>query len=195
MDAGIARASAEFDAQPERRPRRRLYAEVRQRRQHLLALGFQGVDPQVERRAARHRGRLGHSVIAKYLRQIWLEPRGVIAPDMRRSLLKRARGERLAFDLRQWLRRKTAAVAQGGDGIGVHPALQLEHPEEARPRRVVLHKPGARGTPAEHIPDQTGNCGAIARAGKSMRGAPLLQRLRRRNALGVDGIDQFNGRG
>src|SRR3954468_24332039 len=103
MDAGIARVSAELDAQPERRPRRRLYAEVRQRRQHLLAFGFQGVDAQVEWRAARHRGRLRYPLIAKYLRQIWLEPLGVIARDMRRRLLERARRERLAFDVCQWL--------------------------------------------------------------------------------------------
>ena len=52
---------------------------------------------------------------------------------------------------------------------------------EARRRSTSQTRPGDRGT--------------IAGAGIAMRGAPLLQRLRGRHALGVDGVDQFDGGG
>jgi len=48
----------------------------------------------------------------------------------------------------------------------------------ACPRRgragILVHDPGAGGAPPQHVPDQAGDRGAIARAGKTMRGAPLL---------------------
>ena len=166
-----------------------------ERGQHLLALGFQGVDAQIERRPARHRGRLGDAVIAEHLRQIAIEPFRIIAGDVRRRIVERSRGQRGALALAQRLRREPAAVAQRGDGVDIHAALELQHAQHARPRRIVVHDPGARGAPPQHVPDQAGDRGAVAGAGIAVRGAPLLQRLRRRNALGVDGIDQFDGRG
>ena len=83
----------------------------------------------------------------------------------------------------------------GGDGVGIHAALELEHAEHPRARRVGVHQPGARRAPAQHVPDQARNRGTVAGAGIAMRGAPLLQRLRRGNALRVDGVDQFDGGG
>ncbi len=195
MNAGIAGVGAKLDAQAERRPRRRHGAEMRESTQHLLALGLQGIDAQIERRAACHRRRLGDAVIAKDLRQISIEPFRVIAGDMRRRVFKRSRCQCRTLALRQRLRRKPAAVAQGGHRVGVDTPLEPEHAEHARARRVVVHDPRARCAPAQHIPDQAGDRGAIARAGIAMRGAPFLQRLRRRNALGVDGVDQFDGGG
>ncbi len=110
MNAGIARVGAEFDAQADRRPRRRLRAEMGERGQHLFALGFQGVDAQVERRPARHCGCLRDAVIAEHLRQISIEPFRVIAGDVRGSILRRTRGERGALALAQRFGRKPAAV-------------------------------------------------------------------------------------
>jgi len=150
---------------------------------------------EVERRATRHRGRLGDAVVAEHLSQIWIEPFRVVAGDMRRGLLQRALRERGALALAQRFRREPAAVAQRGDGVGVHAAFELQHAEHACPRRVRVHDPGARGAPAQHVPDQPGDRRAVAGAGVAVRGAPFLQRLRRRDALGVDGIDQFDGRG
>ncbi len=82
-----------------------------------------------------------------------------------------------------------------GDGLGIHAALELEHAEHAGARRIGVHQPGARGAPPQHVPQQAGDRGAVAGAGIAVRGAPLLQRLRRGNALGVDGLDQFDGCG
>ena len=195
MNAGIARVGAELDAQADRRPRRRLHAEMGQRRQHLLAVGLQGVDAQIERRAARHRGRLRHPVIAEHLRQIGIEPFRIVAGDVRGRVVQGSRGQRRAFGLGQRLRREPAAVAQRGDGVGIEPALELQHAQHPRPRRVGVHDPGAGGAPAQHVPDQARDRGAIAGAGIAMRGAPLLQRLRRGNAVCVDGADQFDGGG
>ena len=114
---------------------------------------------------------------------------------MRRRIFERPRRKRGALALGQRLRRKTAAVAQRGDGIDIQAALELQHAQNARARPIVVHDPCARGAPAQHIPDQAGDRGAIAGAGIAMRGAPLLERLRRRDALGIDGLDQFDGRG
>ena len=164
-------------------------------RQHLFALGLQRVDAQIERRAARHRGGLGHAVVAEHLRQMRVQPFRIIAGDVRRRVVERARGQRRALGPAQRLRRKAFAVAQIGDGIGIHAALEPEHAEHARARRVGVHQPGARRPPPQHVPDQAGNRRAVARAGIAMRGAPLLQRLRRGNALRVDGLDQFDGGG
>ena len=84
---------------------------------------------------------------------------------------------------------------RAGDRLGVHAALEPEHAEHARARRVGVHQPGARRPPPQHVPDQACNRRAVARAGIAVRGAPLLQRLRRGNALRVDGLDQFDGCG
>ena len=113
MDAGIAGVGAEFDAQAERRPWRRLHAEMGQRGQHLLAFGLQGVDAQIERRPARHRGRLGDAVVAEHLRQIAVEPFRIIAGDMRRRLGQRPRCQRRPFAVGQRLRRKPARRRTG----------------------------------------------------------------------------------
>jgi hypothetical protein len=91
VNAGIARVGAEFDAQADRRPWRRLHAEMGQRRQHLLAVGFQGVDAQVERRPARHRGRLRHPLVAEGLRQMAVEPFRIVAGDVRGSISQGSR--------------------------------------------------------------------------------------------------------
>ena len=114
---------------------------------------------------------------------------------MRGRVGERARRQRGPLGLAQRRRRKTAAVAQRRDGVGIEAALELQHAEQARARGVLVHDPGARGAPAQHVPDQAGDRGAVARAGKAMRGAPLLQRLGRGNTLGVDGLDQLDGRG
>ena len=170
-------------------------AEMRQPRQHLFAIGLQRVDAQIERRAARHRGRLGHAVVAEHLCQRRVQPFRIIAGDVRRRIVEGARGQRRAFGLAQRLRRKSFAVAQIGDSLGRHAALEPEHAEHARPRRIGVHQPGAGCAPPQHVPDQACNRGAVARAGIAVRGAPLLQRFRRRNALRVDGLDQFDGGG
>jgi len=67
MNAGIAGVGAELDAQADRRPWRRRYAKMRHRAENLLTLRLQGVDPQVERRAACHRDSLDGAVVAENL--------------------------------------------------------------------------------------------------------------------------------
>ena len=127
--------------------------------------------------------------------QMRVQPFRIIAGNVRRCIVEGARGQRRALGLAQRLRRKSFAVAQIGDRLGRHAALEPEHAEHARARRVGVHQPGARRPPPQHVPDQACNRGAVARAGIAMRGAPLLQRLCRGNALRVDGLDQFDGGG
>ena len=170
-------------------------AEMRQPRQNLFAIGLQRVDAQIQRRAARHRGCFGHPVVAEHFCQMRVQPFRIIAGNVRRCIVERARGQRRALGPAQRLRRKSLAVAQIGDRLGRHAALEPEHAEHARARRVRVHQPGAGRPPPQHVPDQACNRRAVARAGIAVRGAPLLQRLRRGNALGVDGLDQFDGGG
>ena len=125
-----------------------------ERGEHLLTLGLQGVDAQIERGAARHRGGLRHAVVAEHLRQIGIEPFGVIAGDMGRRILERARTQRGALGVGQRRRRKAAAVAESRDRVGIELALEPEHAERAGPRRVRVHDPGAGGAAAQHVPDQ-----------------------------------------
>src|SRR5665213_49564 len=195
MNAGVAGVGAERNAQADRRPWRRPGAEMRGGSQHLFAFGLQGIDAQIERRAAGHRGRLGHAFIAEHLREVAVEPFRVIAGDMRRRIGQRPRRQCCALAVAQGRRRKPAAVAERGDCLDIHAALELEHAERARARGVGVHDPGAGGAAAQHVPDQAGDRGAVARAGIAVRGAPFLQRFRRRDALGVDGLDQFDSGG
>ena len=76
--------------------------------QHLLALCLQRVDAQIERRAARHRGRLRDAVVAEHLRQIAVEPFRIIAGDMRPA--RRRASARSALRARH----RSAAPAQNG---------------------------------------------------------------------------------
>ena len=92
---GIAGVGGEIDAQAERRPRRRPGVQMRQRGQHLLGLGLQRVDAQVERRAARHRGRLRHPRRRRTPRpSSAIEPFRIVAGHRRRRVGERARGQR-----------------------------------------------------------------------------------------------------
>ena len=65
---------------------------------HLLALGLQRVDAQIERRAARHGGRLRHAIFAEHGRKMRIEPFRIIAGDMaparRRASARSARRAR-----------------------------------------------------------------------------------------------------
>ncbi len=167
-------------------------AEMVERGEHLLPLGLQGVDAQVERRPARHRGRFRRAILAEHLRQIGIEPIRIVAGDRRRRILCGARGERGTLGIGQWFGREPAAVAERTDRLGIHAALDLEHAEHPRARSVVLHHPGARRAPAQHVPDQACDRRAIAGAGKAMRRAPFLQRVRRGAALGFNVVDHFD---
>ena len=122
-------------------------AEMLERGQHLFALGLQRVDAQIERRAARHRGRLRHAVVAEHGCQRRIQPFRIVAGDVRRRAVEGARGERRSLGLAQRLRRKTSAVAQRGDGLGRHAALE---PAACRaPARAACPRPSARrSTPA-----------------------------------------------
>ncbi len=96
-------------------------------------VGLQRVDAQIERRPARHRGRLRDAVVAEHLRQMAVEPFRIIAGDVRRRLASEREVSAARSAVGQRLRREAAAVAQGGDRIGIDAALELEHAQHAAP--------------------------------------------------------------
>ena len=152
--------------------------------EHLVALGLQRIDAQIERRAARHRGGLGHAIVAEHLSEI--ADRAI--PDSRR---------RPAPARRRAVREVSASRSASVSGAGAkrppsHSAAiastsssrsSLSMPSRRARGRIILHDPGAGGAPPQHVPDQARDRGAVAGAGKAMRGAPVLQRLGGGHAL------------
>ena len=127
---------------PERRPARRLGAEMRELRQHLLALGLERVDAHIERRAARQRRALGAALVAKHPRKIAdranpdSRPARLAAQQLSESGI-----ERRPLRFRQRRRRKARAAAQRRDGRDIKPALALQHAEQHRARARLAHEP------------------------------------------------------
>ena len=168
---------------------------MRELRQHLLALGNQRVDAHIERRAARQRLALGAALVAKDPREIGIEPIRVFALHGWRRSAERAGIERRPLRFGQRRGRKALAAAQRRDGGDIKPALAMQHAEQHRARARLAHEPAGRRLAAQRVIDQAGNCGAVGRAGETVRQAPVLEHVNSRPPPCFDVGEDFNGAG
>ena len=163
-----------------------------ERRQHPLAIGLEGVDAQIERRAAGEPRPLLGPLRAEYLGEMWVEPFRIIAGDPGRRARDGgafARGTLERGTLRGLERggRMARAVAQARDRLHVELALQPQHAEHQIARLIPAHE----GNPpkpcggARHR-GQARDGGAIAGAGELLRQAPRLEGVVGRPPLRLD---------
>ena len=173
MDRRALGVGRKRNAQAHRRPLRRYRAKIGEcsvcRR---LALAFERVDPQVERRAARQRGAFGGALIAEHARERRIEPFGIVAGDPRRRAGEVGCIEPCALLVTQRGGRKACAVGKARDCGGVELAFEAEHAEHDRARRVGAHHEGGRGLAPQRVVDEPRDRGAVAGAGKAVRQAP-----------------------
>ena len=194
MDGRAFRFGRKPNAQPDRRPSRRLGVKMRNHRQHLITLELERIDAHVERRPARQRGTLGAAFILEDARQVRIEPVRIIAQNGRRRTREPVARQRRSLRLGQWCRGKTGAAAQRRDRRDVEAALALQHPDQHGARAGLAHQPRRRRFAPQRIVHQTGDRGAIRRAGKAMREAPVLERVRRRPPPRFDVGDDLDSR-
>ena len=177
MNRRAFRVRRKPNAQADRRPSRRLGVEMGELRQSFVALAFERIDPQIERRTACERSAFCGPLVAKHARKMRLKPIRVVAQNVGRRISERAAGERLALGLRQLLRREARAAAQRRNLLDIETALAMQHADEHRARAGPTHQPRRRRFAAQCIVDQPGNRGAIRRAGEPMRETPILERV------------------
>ena len=159
-----------------------------------VALGFQRIDAQVERRARGQCRALLRPRVAKGAGEVRLEPFRIITDNMRRRSRKVGGVQPLALVIAQRLGRVLRAAGELGNRLAVEPAFALEHAEQNRARRIGAHDPGARCAPPQRVVDETGNRRAVAGAGKAMRQAPALERVGAGTALSLQIFEDLNGR-
>ncbi len=137
MDRRALAPGGDADAQAPRRPARRLRREIGQGRAHRVALAFQRIDAQVERRARGQRRALLRPPGAEARFELRIEPLRIIARDMRRRAVEISVREPRALGVGQWLRREARAVAEFCDRLDVEAAFELEHAEQIGARRLA----------------------------------------------------------
>src|SRR5262249_28148264 len=135
---------------------------MRERLRHRIALALERVDPQVERRPARERGRLGGAVLSESAREMWIEPLRIVAGDPRRGAVEASPLESLALLGAQRTRRVAAVLGEASDRGRVEPALEREHAERDRARGVLVHQEGGGGFAPQRVIDQAGDRGTVA---------------------------------
>ena len=180
VDRRVLGVSPKPNAQADRRPLCRFGVQMRELRLNLLALRLQCVDPQIERRARRERRSLGGAIVAEHLGQMRIEPIRIIARDRRRRSREGVTAQVLFLCFAQWRRSEARAVAQLLNRRDVEPALAPQHAEQRRARRPFSHRPAGRRLAAQRVIDKASDRGAVGRAGKPMRQAPVLEHIRRR---------------
>ncbi len=181
------------DAQPHRRPPRRLDIEMGELRQHLLALGHERVDAHIERRAARQRRALGAALVAENPREIGIEPIRIFALG----------GAGASASERESNAARSASV--NGAGAKRSPLHSAAMAATSSPRsRCSMPSSTARGLAspmsqagrrpaAQRVIDQPGDRCAIGRAGETMRQAPVLEHVHSRPPPRLDVGKDFDG--
>ena len=99
------------DAQAQRRERCRLRVEMTDGFECFQADDLQRIDTEIDRRAPCQRCPLFRPRLPENAGQMRFEPFGIIAGDMRRCAVERARCERVALGIRQERRRVALAIA------------------------------------------------------------------------------------
>ena len=148
MDRGTLGVGVKRDAQADRRPARGDGIKVGQRVGCCLRFGFEPIDPQIERGAARQRHTFGDALVTEYAGEMGIEPLRIVARDPGRSAREIGGPEPRPLLRAQRRRRKAPTVGTRGDRIAIELALEPQHAEHGRARTLVTHDMGARGTPA-----------------------------------------------
>ena len=195
VDGGILGIGRKRDAKPDRRPARGLRRKIGERGGGLVAVGLERIDAQIERSAARQRRAFGGALFAEHLGEIRVEPFRIVAGDPRRGICQIGGGEPRPLAFAQGRRRKTSAVGERPDRIGIELALEPQHAERDRARAPLAHDVRARGAPAQRVVDQPRDRRPVAGAGEAMREPPILERVARRAPPRLDIGDDLDGGG
>ena len=89
-------------------------------------------------------------------------------------------------------RRVALAREQRRNGLDVEAARLPQRAKDFRARRRLAHDPGGRAFLPQRVIDEARDRGAVAGAGEAMREAPVLHRIGRRAAPGVDVGQNFD---
>src|SRR5665809_165089 len=93
--------------------RRRHGRETAQRLQHLVAIGLQGVDPEIDRRAFGQSRTLLSRAFAEGAGELGRKPLRIIATNMLRRIVAKLAFQPRTFLLRQWCWCIATAVGEG----------------------------------------------------------------------------------
>jgi hypothetical protein len=168
---------------------------MRELLRRLVAVGFERVDAQVERRARGERHALLDAFGAEGRRKLAVEPFRIVTEDMWRRAVEARGREARALVVGERCGREARAVAQRRDRVDTHGALALEHAEQHSARLVVTHDEGGRCAPSQRVVDEARDHGAVARAREAVRQAPVLQGIARGAAPRLDVGEGLDRRG
>ena len=196
MDRRALGVGGERDAQPERRPARRLRREIGERAGGLVAVALERVDAQIERRAARERRALLRPLVAEHAGEMRIEPFRIVAGDMRRRARRGSRVEPRPLGVGQRRAANGARRRRAGRSRR-HRACARAAACRARTARgaVVAHHIGARRAPAQRVVDQAGDRRTVAGAGEAVREPPILERIGGRPPPRLDLGEDLDGGG
>src|SRR5262249_60847447 len=113
-----------------------------------LRFGFEPIDPQIERSAARQRRTFGDALVTEYAGKMRIEPLRIVARDPGRSAREIGGGEPRPLLRAQRRRRKAPTVGTRCDPIALELALEPQHAEHGRARALAAPDVGARGPAA-----------------------------------------------
>ena len=161
-------------------------------RERLVARGLEKVHAQVDRRPLGERPALLRGGRAEARLELRRKPFGEI-PDNMGGRARKVRGrEPRAFGFRELRRRVALAGEQRGDRLGVEAARLPQRAQDFGARTWLAHDPGGRAFPAQRVIDEARYRRAVARAREAVREAPILHRVGRGSATGLDVGQNFD---
>ena len=166
--------------------------EIGERGERLVARGLEQVHPQVDRRPLGERPALLRSGCAEARLELRREPLGEISDNVG-GRARKVRGLKpRVFSFRELRRRVALAGEQRRDRVGVEVARLPQRAQDFGARSWLAHDPGGRAFPAQRVIDKARYRRAVARAGEAVRETPVLHRVGRRAATGVDIRQNFD---
>ena len=179
----------------DRRQRRRHGREARQRLQHLVAVGLERVDAQIDRGAAGQRRAFLGRRRAEGAREGGLEPVGIVAAHRRPAHRPARARDRPACSASLSGSRacgEPSALAIDGRGRQAQRAA-ARRPARCARGRVAVHLRGERPPAAQGVVDEVADGGAVAGAGEAVALAPVGERGRRRPVPAQDLLEHLDG--
>ncbi len=160
--------------------------------EHLVAIRLQRVDAKIQRSALRQRGGLGDPLVIEILLEIIGAPVGDVGLDMRLC-----EGEVALCGGFQYFSGDFGRELVVGESLAhlVERDVPLppQRTEGERGGAGVIHQVGGGKLLAQGVVDEIADRRAVARAGKAMRQAPVLQRVGGRPPSRLDILQHFDG--